>query len=303
MRRLALALALSLFLVPGLSHSSDSAAAPGKRGRPVPPALVLAVSQAPDAASGAVRESEQPRGALASPDRRFRRLGDGAFWARSGGGLLIRGDGDGVRVSAPSRSDVVWTVGLRIAGSGPVEVPEAARPGHPFAPGIRLELRRGDVTASFTSGDAGVEQRFLARRPPAGPAGSGAVILDLGLSGGRNASLAGDGESILFRDTAGEKVLQLCGLQVTDAAGAKLPAALALEGDRIRISVRDEDAVYPLTIDSLLTVAGGVLPGDTIGDQFGRSVAGAGDVNGDGYADVIVSAPYHDNGDFRFGRA
>jgi hypothetical protein len=37
--------------------------------------------------------------------------------------------------------------------------------------------------------------------------------------------------------------------------------------------------------------------------QFGRSVAGAGDVTGDGYDDVIVGAPAYDNGQEREGRA
>ncbi len=36
--------------------------------------------------------------------------------------------------------------------------------------------------------------------------------------------------------------------------------------------------------------------GETAGDYFGVIVAGAGDVNGDGYDDVVVSAPYNDDG-------
>ncbi len=39
------------------------------------------------------------------------------------------------------------------------------------------------------------------------------------------------------------------------------------------------------------------------GAKFGNSVAGAGDVNGDGYADVIVGAPLYENGEEREGRA
>ncbi|MBL8201970.1 MAG: FG-GAP repeat protein [Chromatiales bacterium] len=45
------------------------------------------------------------------------------------------------------------------------------------------------------------------------------------------------------------------------------------------------------------------VEGNQAGARFGASVASAGDVNGDGYADVIVGAPGYDNGQTDEGRA
>jgi hypothetical protein len=50
-------------------------------------------------------------------------------------------------------------------------------------------------------------------------------------------------------------------------------------------------------------VADLVVTGDAVSDLFGTSVAGAGDVNGDGYADVIVGAPLNDAGGSAAGRS
>jgi hypothetical protein len=46
----------------------------------------------------------------------------------------------------------------------------------------------------------------------------------------------------------------------------------------------------------LSTTYGWSAESDQAGANFGSSVATAGDVNGDGYSDVIVGAPYYDNG-------
>jgi hypothetical protein len=68
----------------------------------------------------------------------------------------------------------------------------------------------------------------------------------------------------------------------------------------------DAGAVYasfgnangPATIDTLNFTSGDstgfVIWGAVAGDQLGRSVSGAGDVNNDTYADVIVGVPYAD---------
>ncbi|MBK8381484.1 MAG: FG-GAP repeat protein [Ignavibacteria bacterium] len=50
-------------------------------------------------------------------------------------------------------------------------------------------------------------------------------------------------------------------------------------------------------------VADLIMTGEAAGDQFGSSVSSAGDVNGDGYSDVIVGAILNDAGGTGAGRA
>ena len=55
---------------------------------------------------------------------------------------------------------------------------------------------------------------------------------------------------------------------------------------------------------SMLAPAHGfILQGDEMGDELGSSVSGAGDVNGDGLADLIVGALFGDDGGSAAGEA
>ena len=54
--------------------------------------------------------------------------------------------------------------------------------------------------------------------------------------------------------------------------------------------------------NGLSTTPNWILDGEARNDYFGAAVGTAGDVNGDGYDDVIVGAPQHDNGEPNEGR-
>ena len=67
---------------------------------------------------------------------------------------------------------------------------------------------------------------------------------------------------------------------------------------RLKIQVNDASARYPLVIDPLLTGTVDTQLEINVGfSELGRSVASAGDVNNDGFADVILGASLFDNGE------
>jgi Ca2+-binding RTX toxin-like protein len=81
-------------------------------------------------------------------------------------------------------------------------------------------------------------------------------------------------------------------------AGASFPGPLAVDsnGDGF-------EEVIDLTGLESRPQIGFVIQGDAAGDYAGSSVASAGDVNGDGFDDIIVGAPFSDDGGAYAGKA
>ncbi|MCJ7489550.1 MAG: FG-GAP-like repeat-containing protein [Thermoplasmata archaeon] len=76
------------------------------------------------------------------------------------------------------------------------------------------------------------------------------------------------------------------------------------DDDCPRMTIDDSGAVCAVDADSLLSIfPSWTAESDQVGAWFSHSVASAGDVNGDGYDDVIVGAPLYDNGETDEGRA
>ena len=170
-------------------------------------------------------------------------------------------------------------------------------PGTVVAEGTRVEIRRPGLIEWYENSPAGLEQGFtLAQRP----AGEGGLAIELAVSGA-TAELRGD-EPVFV--TARGRQLSYGKLAAFDAQGRALPARFELSSpSTVRLSVDDRAATYPVVIDPLLSGIHAQLESDDEYGRLGFSVAGAGDVNGDGYDDVIVGAPYYDAGSASGGAA
>ena len=191
-----------------------------------------------------------------------------------------------------------WRFGWETAAVGRAGSMVAVAPADVHAAGSRVIYERDGFREWYENSPAGVEQGFtLDRRPP----GTGPVRIAGRLGGELRAELV-DGAVEVF-DQHGVRVLHYGELAVTDAGGRALPSWLALAGDALAIEIDDRAATYPVTVDPLFTSPSWMAEPNQTDAKFGFAVATAGDVNRDGYSDVLIGAPQFDNGQSDEGRA
>lgn len=93
-------------------------------------------------------------------------------------------------------------------------------------------------------------------------------------------------------------------LKVWDATGRPLTASFQKKKKNLfYIQVNVRQAVYPITIDPISTTPSTIIESNQVNANLGFSVASAGDVNGDGYSDVIAGVPNYDNPEIDEGAA
>ncbi len=157
--------------------------------------------------------------------------------------------------------------------------------------GSRVEIRRGGLVEWYENSEGGLEQGWtLAERPE----GEGPLEVEVELGASK---VTVDGDRAVIEAPGGRR-LEYGGLAVWDASRRSLASRMEASGEgRVRLVVDDAGARYPVTVDPGLTSPAFTrVTGVKAGALFGIILAGIGDVNGDGYADVAFGAPGYDAG-------
>lgn len=160
-----------------------------------------------------------------------------------------------------------------------------------------LQYNNAGISIEYLNNEDGLRQNFIVNKKPGG---EGVLELILKMEGTLTGMVVNN--ALLFKDKAGKTRLFYTDLKVWDACNNSVDASMQIrDNNSVAIIVNDATAKYPLTIDPInktpewASSADGILPGLSgqlaVDAAYGFSVAGVGDVNGDGYDDVAIGAP------------
>jgi len=227
-------------------------------------------------------------------------LTDAYHAANRANGLRFYFTAEGLRVVSRKEKNPTWNAGLELValkrGEDYLRLP---RDGKPSVNHGRIAFNRGLLTEWYENRSEGLEQGFTIEERIEG---SGELLLSLRVEGDVTPRLSEDHDTVQFLKPNKAPLFRYGGLKAKDAAGKDLDCRMSLDGNSLNIIVSDRDAVYPVTVDPLITAPGWWTESGQAGSMYGLSVASAGDVNGDGYPDVAVGAPGYDNGQTDEGR-
>ena len=196
----------------------------------------------------------------------------------------------------------LWQARLTFAGFSKSGASPESQHAHDFtltADANTLVAQSDAIVIKYCNDEKGMRQDFIVKRKPDGN-GDLRLWLYAEMQGGTVSTTA---EQISFLTESGAEAMRYSDLKVWDANQKRLKARFEKVGNQVAIVVSDRKAMYPITIDPLSTTPNWTAESNQAFAYFGFSVASAGDVNGDGFSDVIVGARLFDNGETDEGRA
>ncbi|MFV2004477.1 MAG: integrin alpha, partial [Gammaproteobacteria bacterium] len=165
----------------------------------------------------------------------------------------------------------------------------------------------------YINNEQGLEQGFTLNAPAnsneanksQATKNNNTLKLSFQLGGSLTATLTNNNQTISLKDKNKQQRFTFGKLKVIDANNKTLKSYFELDKQSqiLTLVTNDSNAVYPITVDPVLSGASPFLEINLTDAVFGWSVASAGDVNGDGYGDVIIGAPYFSSGPIDEGAA